>query len=200
MVDFLMSAIIGWGPNWTPRGWARCGGQLLSISQFTALYSLIGTIYGGDGRVTFGLPDLRGRAPIGYGQSPGTSLYRIGAWMGTEDRTLTQLELPSHTHIAHTQQMSVSIEASESVEGNTNVPGPNKILAKAITPADGPLPKGDANIYTDSTNADTTILAGAVSGRINNSMTGGNQSFSILQPVSVINFVICMQGIFPSRE
>ncbi|WP_138429680.1 phage tail protein [Fodinibius saliphilus] len=200
MIDFLISSIIGWGPKWAPRGWAICGGQLIAISEYTAVFSLIGTIYGGDGRTTFALPDLRGRAPIGYGQSPGTKHYPQGTRQGTEDMTLTVLEMPSHTHNAVTQNLSASVAASSETEGDTNVPGPNKVLAKSVIPSGGPGANDPTNTYIDSSKADTTLHGGAVTGNITNTNTGGGQSFSILQPVTAINYIFCMQGIFPSRS
>ncbi|NGP90240.1 phage tail protein [Fodinibius halophilus] len=200
MIDFLISAIIGWGPKWAPRGWSQCGGQQIAISQYTAVYSLIGTTYGGDGRTSFALPDLRGRAPIGYGQSPGTSHYPLGSKAGTEERTLTVLEMPSHTHTANTESLSSSVAASSETEGDSTEPGPNKVLAKGVVPQSGPNPRRDANIYVDSSKADTTIQGGDVTGSITNSTTGEGQPFSTLQPVTAINYIFCMQGIFPSRS
>lgn len=200
MIDFLLASIMGWGPNWAPRGWAQCAGQLIAISQHTAVFSLIGTTYGGDGQTTFALPDLRGRAPIGYGQSPGTQHYPQGSRQGRETQTLTVMEMPSHTHTANTQNLSSSVAASSQAKGDTNVPGPDKVLAKAIIPGEGPTPDKDTDIYADSSQADTTLHGGAVSGNITNSNTGGGESFSILQPVTAINFIFCMQGVYPSRD
>ena len=94
--------------NFAPRGWAFCEGQLLPISQYSALFSLLGTTYGGDGRTTFGLPDLRGRVPIGAGQGPGLSNYVLGAKSGVEQVTLTGSQIPSHSHAASTQSASES--------------------------------------------------------------------------------------------
>lgn len=199
MDDFLISSIIGWGPSWSPRGWSICKGQLLPISQNTTVFSLIGNIYGGDGRTTFALPDLRGRAPIGYGQSPGTSSHPQGARQGSETQVLTVLEMPSHTHTAATQNLSSSIPAS-TTDGDTNVPRQDKVLAKGIVPESGALQQRIANVYIDATKADTTLQAGAVTGSVINSNTGGDQPFSILQPITAINFIFCMQGIFPSRN
>ncbi|MCW9707148.1 phage tail protein [Fodinibius salsisoli] len=199
MLDFLISSIIGWGPSWAPRGWAVCQGQMIAISQYTAVFSLIGTTYGGDGRTTFALPDLRGRAPIGYGQGPGTKHYPQGTRTGTEEQRLTVLEMPGHTHAANTQNLSSSVAASSETEGDTNVPGPNKVLAKGVIDKSGPGNK-PAKTYVESSKADTTLHGGDVTGNITNSTTGGGQPFSILQPVTAINYIFCMQGVFPSRS
>jgi microcystin-dependent protein len=108
--------------------------------------------------------------------------------------------MPNHTHTANTQNLSSSVAASSETEGDTNVPGPNKVLAKGIAPGKGPNPDRDANIYVESSKADTTLHGGAVTGSVTNSTTGGGQSFSVLQPVTAINYIFCMQGIFPSRD
>lgn len=199
MDDFLISSIIGWGPSWSPRGWSICEGQLLSIADNPAVFSLIKTIYGGDGRTTFALPDLRGRAPIGYGQSPGTNSHPQGSSQGSETQVLTVLEMPSHTHTVTTKDLSSAITAS-TTDADTNVPGPDKVLAKGIVPESGPAEQRIANVYVDAAKADTTVQGGAVTGSVINSSTGGGQPFSILQPVTAINFIFCMQGIYPSRN
>lgn len=103
-MDPFIAEIILFGGNFAPRGWAFCDGQLLPISQNTALFSLLGTIYGGDGRTTFALPDLRGRVPIHPGTGPGLSTVRLGERGGQETVTLGVANLPSHSHLAHGTQ------------------------------------------------------------------------------------------------
>ncbi len=169
------------GFNFAPRGWAFCNGQLLAISQNNALFALLGTIYGGDGRTSFGLPDLRGRIAMQHGQGPGLSDHRIGQRGGTENLTLNVNQMPSHTHTATT---NVSIAVSDE-DGTTNEAGGNK-LANTVNNNYSPGgPNGE--------------LAGATA-QTTNAATGGNQAFSNMQPYLAINFSIALQGIFPSRN
>ncbi|TDK50631.1 phage tail protein [Algoriphagus formosus] len=198
-MESYLSTIMGWGPTWAPRGWSLCQGQLIAISQFTAVFSLIGTIYGGDGRTTFALPDLRGRAPVGAGQSPGTSFHQQGAKQGSETTTLTQLEMPVHNHNFQASALQVTIEG-KNVDGNSNDPN-GKYFAKAVTPANGPVPAGVAQVYTDNTSAaNVPIAGGSITGTGTTGNAGGSQPISIVQPIGVIQFIFCMQGIFPPRN
>ncbi|WP_289028545.1 tail fiber protein, partial [uncultured Algoriphagus sp.] len=119
-MDSYLSTIMGWGPTWAPRGWSLCQGQLIAISQFTAVFSLIGTIYGGDGRTTFALPDLRGRVAIQQGLGPGLSDRRLGQKGGQENHTLVQSEMPSHTHTARATASNASISGNVTATMNTN--------------------------------------------------------------------------------
>lgn len=162
------------GFNFAPRGFAFCNGQILPISQNTALFSLLGTTYGGDGRATFALPDLRGRAPIHFGQAPGLSLYELGEAAGTEATTLTLPQLPAHTH-------SFNLQASTLV-GNAATPAPTTFLAKSSS---------GAGNYRNSAN---TTLGGGLIG-----VTGNNLPVDIRQPFLVLNYIIALVGIFPSR-
>jgi len=195
----LISTIMGWGPTWAPRGWSVCGGQLIAISSNEALFSLIGTQYGGDGRTTFGLPDLRSRAPVGYGQSPGTTYKPIGAKLGSENQTLTQLEMPIHNHMANAQGLSVSPRANTNPSSVSDEPGPTMVLAQGSADDRGsPLP---AQIYTDvSDGTPTELHPSDISGQILIGNAGGSQPFSILQPITTINYVIALVGIYPSRN
>jgi microcystin-dependent protein len=110
----FIGEIIMFGGNFAPRGWAFCSGQLLPISQYTALFSILGTTYGGDGRTTFALPDLRGRVAIAQGRGPGLSNYSLGQRGGTETNTLTVAQMPSHNHIV---SMPVSTDSAEENAG-----------------------------------------------------------------------------------
>ncbi|MEO0868045.1 MAG: tail fiber protein [Cyanobacteria bacterium J06642_11] len=158
--------------NFAPRGWAFCDGQLLTTNQNDALFSLLGTIYGGDGRSTFGLPDLRGRIPMHAGAGPGLTNRSIGQRGGAEEETLTINQLPSHTH-----QL-----VATSATGDSDDPT-NRLLAQ---------PPSD-NFYTAASNADTTLAADAVSN------AGSSASVSNLMPTLCINFIIALIGIYPSR-
>jgi len=160
--------------NFAPRGWAFCNGQLLSISQNTALFSILGTTYGGDGRTTFGLPDLRGRVPIHPGQGPGLSNYILGQKAGAERVTLTQNQLPSHNHAVN----------AVAEGGNQASPAGNLPAVEST---------GTSKDYSDA----------AATGQMNSGMvgnTGGNEAFSVVQPYQCVNYIIALQGIYPSRN
>ncbi len=189
-----MAAIIGWGATFAPRDWAFCHGQLLAISSNTALFSLLGTTYGGDGRTTFALPELRGRAPIGAGQSPGTSFWPQGARAGSETETLTQAQMPLHNHTATTAGMQAIIPVAT---GNADETQPSNTRVLATSNAGL---AAASNIYTDASNADTNLAPGAVSGSVTIGNAGASQPFSIVQPISAIQFIIAVQGIYPSRN
>lgn len=158
--------------NFAPRGWAFCDGQLLAVSQNDALFSLLGTIYGGDGRTTFGLPDLRGRIPIHAGSGPGLSPRRLGGKAGAENVTLTVNQLPSHTH---TPRGASTGTGQASPVGN--LPGADRVA-----------------IYTTSQDRPETLQTGIVS------KVGGSRSHTNLMPFLCINFIIALFGIYPSRH
>lgn len=151
----------------------------MSISQNTALFSLLGTTYGGDGRVTFGLPDLRGRAGVGAGAGPGLSYYDLGQVGGVENETLLSTQMPAHTHSGTFNVLATSNSASvEQPNGN--------ILA---TPG--------SEIYATPNTTPAVQYGGGLSVNVN--AAGNSQPFSIMQPYLAVNFVICMSGAFPSR-
>lgn len=193
-MEMYIASIIGWGPNWAPRAWMLCAGQLLPISQFSAVFSLIGTIYGGDGRTTFALPDLRGRSPLAAGYGPGITPYNIGQKSGANTATLQIANIPSHNHSSSTSEMSVKLFAS-TTDANSNTPSNNAVLSKTVDATNF----GDIQIYGSGA-ADTQINGGVVSGSVTIGNTGGGQSFSIVQPVLAIQFIFCLQGIFPPRS
>jgi len=160
--------------NFAPRGWAFCQGQLLAISQNTALFALLGTTYGGNGITTFGLPDLRGRVPVHVGQGPGLSPYDLGQVGGTETVTLTSGQLAPHTHPANC------------LNANGNQPSPNNNIWSSDL--------GQANQYG------TTKAAGTMAANIIGPSGGGNnQPHNNIQPYQTLNYVIALQGIFPQR-
>lgn len=159
--------------NFAPRGWAFCDGQLLAVSQNDALFSLLGTIYGGDGRTTFGLPDLRGRIPVHAGSGPGLSPRQLGAKGGAEKVTLTTNQIATHTHplTASTNNVSAS-EPTEHVLGQPS----------------------SVDLYRPNTTPDTNMAASAIQG------VGGSQPHSNVQPFLCVNFIIALFGIYPSRH
>jgi microcystin-dependent protein len=160
--------------NFAPTGWAMCNGQLLPISQNTALFSLLGTMYGGDGQSTFALPDLQGSAPLFWGQSPGLSLYDEGQQGGTETVTLLQTEMPVHTH----QASGTSGTGPTSPANNT----------WGTQPGRTPPPT-----YVDgSPNVTMAPISVAI--------TGADLPHNNMQPYLTLNFCIALQGIFPPRS
>lgn len=181
----FIGQIIMFGGNFAPRGWAFCEGQLLAVSQNTALFSILGTTYGGDGRTTFALPDLRGRTPIGPGTGPGLSTHRLGQRGGSQTNTLTLLNLPSHSHSAAGTVKAYF--APPIGGGETNNP----------TGANFSGPAGGTNVYSGS-EANANMATNNVSVTVG--ATGGGQSFSIMQPFECVYFIIALMGIYPSRN
>ncbi|WP_459211232.1 phage tail protein [Aquimarina rhabdastrellae] len=171
--------------NFAPRTWAFCEGQLLAISSNTALFSILGTIYGGDGRTSFALPDLRGRVPIGPGTGPGLSTYREGQRGGVETVTLNSLQIPSHTH-AHTFNVN-----SGNATISTPVPG-----STIATPGVGSGRSFSPGLGFNASSPDTTLNNNSIV--IGN--TGGSQAHENRQPWLSLYYIICLQGIFPSRN
>ena len=167
--------------NFAPRGWAFCNGQLLSIAQNTALFSILGTTYGGDGRTTFALPNLNGRVPVGTGQSTAGSNYTLGAMAGQENVHLTQTQIPQHTH---------SLQANAGV-GSVNT-------AENNFPAGGQvqIERGSPVYPTNSfaTSGGTQMNPQAIG------VAGGSQPHSNMQPFLAMNYIICMMGIYPPRD
>lgn len=170
--------------NFAPRAWAICQGQLLSISSNTALFSILGTIYGGDGRTTFALPDLRGRTAIGPGTGPGLPSYREGQRVGAPTTALTVLNLPQHSHMIPGQTVSGTISIGRNGEGNE---GSGNNLA-------------NPNINTEDAEGQIVGTASLNIPAQNTGLTGSQQSFNNMQPSLAIYYIICTQGIFPSRN
>ncbi|CAL2101964.1 Microcystin-dependent protein [Tenacibaculum sp. 190130A14a] len=183
------------GGNFAPRGWAFCEGQLLAISQNTALFSILGTTYGGDGRTTFGLPDLRGRVAISAGRGPGLQDYRQGAKGGSELRTLNITQIPSHNHMMSLANVTgsalipVNTEAGNEDESN---PGAGVL---ANTGADRFSSEATPNAIYGGRNVPIVLTGNGLIGN-----TGGNQSFDNRQPFTTVRYIICLQGVFPSRN
>ncbi|WP_205510666.1 phage tail protein [Longitalea arenae] len=193
----LIAQINLFGGNFAPRSWAFCQGQLLSIAQNTALFSLLGTTYGGNGQTTFALPDLRGRVPIGTGQGPGLPNYTQGEMAGTPTTTLLITNMPAHNHTASGNTLTVSLSASTAA-GTTNIPGNTVVPAKLPTIGSGPS-ASNINGYAPQDNS-ASFAASPVSGNITTNIAGGSQPFSIMQPYLAMNYVIALEGIYPSRN
>jgi microcystin-dependent protein len=171
-MDPYLAQVMMFGGNFAPLGWAFCQGQLMSIAQNTALFSLIGTTYGGDGQTTFGLPDFRGRAGVGTGQGPGLSAYDLGEVTGTEGVTLTTQQMAQHNH---------------GIVGNGGEGG--NALPNGAYPGKSP----NDNLY--ATTQDGTAMGPQMVG-----LTGNSQPVSIIQPLLALSFIIAVEGIYPSRN
>ena len=182
-MDPFLAEIVMFGGNFAPRGWAKCEGQLLPINQYSALFSLLGTMYGGDGRTTFGLPDLRGRTPVGVGRGPGLSDYRQGPGGGHEQVYLNVTNLPAHNHsAAGTVRASFAPPAGQ---GNQPLPANNNFAGNGT------------NLYSNQA-VNANMAANNVAVTVGN--TGGNIPFSVVQPWCAVQFIIALQGVFPSRS
>lgn len=167
----LLGQVLLFGGNFAPRGWAFCEGQLLAVSANDALFSILGTTYGGDGRTTFALPDLRGRVAIQQGTGAGQPSYSLGQKAGIEHTTLSTANLP-----AAVIQVGVSTEDGDLTEPIGNVPA---------------IPANDAKIYANSGTG--SLKAGSIAG-------AAGTSFSNLPPVLTLNYIIAIEGIYPSRS
>lgn len=174
------------GFNFNPRGWAFCNGQLMSIAQNDALYALLGTNYGGDGQTTFGLPDFRGRVQLNQGQGPGLSNYTIGQLSGSESVTLLTGQLPAHGHSPVANNVNSSVDKPVANSSMTAI---------AVQQGGG----NSSTFYTDPTKIPAAgdykpMLAGLIG------PSGGNQPHDNIEPYLVINFIIALEGVFPSRN
>jgi len=180
MSDQFLGEIRMVGFTFAPVGWLQCNGQILAISQFAALFALLGTTYGGNGVSTFQLPNLQGRVPVHAGQSAGTSNYVLGEVTGSESVTLASNQMPIHSHALNCVNNSVA-----------NATGPNGNLhAAAFVPRAG----GGTPVYANGIGADSTMAATSIS------TAGGSTPVNIVQPVLCVNFIISTVGIFPARN
>lgn len=177
----LLGQIMIFAGPFAPRGWAFCEGQLLAISSNTALYSILGTTYGGNGTTTFALPDLRGRAPIHKGQGPGLSNITLGENGGTEQVSLTVQNMPAHNHA-----LNVSNSAGTSFNPEGNVPAASQFQENRQSPVI------NVSSYNDSPN--TAMAPNTISNQ------GGNQPFNNRNPYLGINYIIALQGVYPMRD
>lgn len=167
--------------TFAPRDWALCWGQLLSISENETLYTLIGTTFGGDGQVTFALPDLRGRIPVGQGQGPGLSNYVLGQVSGSENVTVLSTQMPSHTHLV----------TAVNSQGNAPVPDSSSYIAGTYSGSGGS--SAAVNFY-GATSSGATLAPSSVS------IAGNSLPINLIQPVLATQYIISLFGIFPSRN
>lgn len=160
--------------NFAPKGWARCDGQILPISQNTALFSLLGTVYGGDGKSNFALPNLQASSPIQHGQGPGLSLRDIGETGGTANVTLLSTEMPAHAH----PMMADGFDS-----GDNRAPSPDMALAKC----------SPGNAYVAGNVSPVSMNPGTLA------VMGGSLPHNNRQPYLAVTFIIALQGVFPPR-
>lgn len=168
----FIGQIMIFGGTFPPKNWAFCDGSLLPIANFSALFSILGTMYGGNGTTTFALPDLRGRVPIGMGQGPGLSVYTEGEMGGEANHTLVTQEMPQHNH-------GVTVASSNS-EASFPQPGGN-------IPA-------SAQAYQEVSAADGAL------GGVTCAIAGGGQAHNNMQPYTAMNYIIALQGVYPPRS
>lgn len=195
--------------TFAPRDWAFCSGQIMAISQNQTLFSLLGDFYGGDGRTSFGLPDLRARTPVGsvnMGQPPGLTPYALGQRPGLQFHTISQHELPTHNHAAVFAPSggSTTVNVLVSTENaKVTVPGAGDYLAVV---GDGGRSPTQQAAYVAPADAGTTVPLGGVvvtggeSGDVTVGNTGDSSPMSLLNPMTAINFVIAMSGLYPPRN
>jgi microcystin-dependent protein len=188
MSEPFIGEIVMFAGNFAPRGWAFCQGQILAISTNSALFSILGTTYGGNGTTTFGLPDLRGRTPVGQGQGPGLSSVALGELAGSESVNLTTGQLPSH---APTVAVEVAIPA---VTASTNVAAApsNAALLGPVTGGGRP-----GTLYSTDT---TDVTLKPFAANVTVTPVGGNLPVPIRDPYLGINFIIALEGIYPSHN
>ncbi len=171
----FIGQIVMFGGNFAPRGWALCDNQLLPISQYSALFSILGTTYGGDGVTTFALPGLRGRVAVHPGSGAGLSHYSLGQKGGQETVTLTATEIPGHTHT-----LNINNAQGTTLDGSNGYPAGN---GTAIPPVGNWASSANAT-------ANTSAIGHA----------GGGQAHTNIQPYQCVNFIIALEGVYPSRS
>lgn len=199
MSNVYIGQIIQGGWNFAPRGFHFCDGSLLGIPQYSALFSLLGVNFGGNGTQTFGLPDLRGRTMVGTGQGPGLSPYTLGEKAGSETTTLTSANVPAHTHPA-TFASTSSLSVAQTPSTHQQAQGDNvSMLGRSI---DGSGANAIPRIYVAAGSTPAVQLAGLnVAGTVTvGPNAGGSTPFSTLSPYQAVTVVIALEGIFPSRN
>jgi microcystin-dependent protein len=183
-MEMFIASVVIFGGNFAPRNFLFCAGQLLPIRQYTAVFSLLGVNFGGDGTVTFGLPDLRGRMVVGSGTGPGLDPVDIGQADGANTTYMTSLEMPAHSHVT-------TINAAP-IEATAAVPTSALILAQQLEPSNTSPFSGYAPLATPLVKLNPAALTILPS--------GGASPFGVMQPYLGVNYLICMEGIFPARN
>jgi microcystin-dependent protein len=177
MADPFLGEIKMFGGNFAPQGWAQCDGQLLTIAQYSALFSILGTTYGGDGETTFGLPEMRGRVPVHQGTGPSLTNRPLGQKSGAEQNTLAVTNMPAHSHVLDVK-----------LKGNSD-------RAREREPSGNSLAEGREDMYKTAA-PDVDMHEGSIAATA--AETGGGQPVNNMQPYIVVNFIIALTGVFPS--
>ena len=180
-MDGVIGYVTPFAGNFAPRNWAICQGQIMAIAQNTALFSILGTTYGGNGQTTFGLPDMRGRAVVSAGTGPGLSSYSLGEVTGIETTTLLITQMPTHTHV-----LAVDITPNSSTTASTGNPN-GGVYAPA---ADG------SQAYASAPNNNMAFY----NATLTTGITGGSTPFSNRNPYLTLNYLVCLFGVFPARN
>lgn len=189
----FVGAIKMFGFSYAPKNYAFCNGQIMQVSQNSALFSLLGTMYGGNGQSTFALPDLRGRTPIHFGQGNGLPAYTQGQIAGTPSVTLNQTQLPAHVHgVAVTGTLTAT-----TTKGASQYPDNGWFLGRSVNEGtSGDIPQ----IYVSTVDSGTGVALGGVNVSGTSAPVGNNQPFSVMQPYMALNFSIALYGVYPSRN
>lgn len=194
------------GFNFAPRGYALCAGQTMQISQNSALFSLLGTMYGGNGQTTFGLPDYRGRAPVGMGQGPGLPMVTQGEMTGVNNVTLLITNMPAHNHVAVYSNPAVNATGTLNIPATTTqgsgsiTPANNLILGPSNDPTAGAEVKVYSSAAANTTLAPIPISATGTAPTPTIGTSGSGMPFSVTNPYLGTNFIIALAGVYPSRD
>lgn len=215
-MEFMLGGVIQFGGNFAPKDWAFCQGQLIAISQNQALYAVLGTTWGGDGRTNFGLPDLQSRVPIGVGRGVGLTAVGEGFMTGYESHKMVLAQLPSHTHTATFQGIggsSSTLSATATVNAHNDIGDKDTAAGNywattstgagrdQVAVSNGYAATGGSTMAADAVTVNIAGSGGGITGgTVNVDSTGGGQDFSIMQPSLGIQFLIAVQGTFPSRN
>jgi microcystin-dependent protein len=200
-MDGYIGTILPWAATFAPRNWAFCNGQLIPLSQSQALYSLIGTIYGGDGRATVGLPNLQSRVMIGHGQIPGLQAYALGQVGGIDLYRLSESQMPTHTHdnavngTPSTVTTNIAIPSVSGSDANMAKPTNTAVLGKMTGTTMYSTNAPDSNLKPFNASGTVTPLVS-----ISNAPAGSGNLIDNRPPYQAVNFIICIDGLYPARN
>ncbi|MBJ7551510.1 phage tail protein [Marinomonas ostreistagni] len=210
MDGYYYGTTLQFAGNFPPHRWAFCNGNLLAIAQNQALFAILGTLWGGNGRTDFALPELQGRTPVGYGTGPGLPPNMIGQRFGSDIHTLILNEMPSHTHTAIFTPMgggsSSSISAMATVNAGIGSDASDPtgkywgVTKNGLAALNGYSSSAGVTMATDAINISISGGGGITGGTVTVGNTGASQAFELYQPSTVIPFIVCVDGLFPSRN
>ena len=199
-MEVFLGTIMPWPISWAPNGWLLCDGSLLSITQYQALFALIGMTYGGNGTTNFALPDLRCRLPLGAGVGPGLTPRVLGTLAGAEHVTLQVANLAAHTHVAtFTPGTAGGTLKASAAQANTTSPNGNYLANGTDTTGQNPNYENYVTSAAAGTLSNVAGLTVTGTGTVTNANTGSSTPTPIMPPFLVLNYIIAVEGIFPSR-